>query len=62
MIVTLETGWPKSWVACPLVGDQNHLFGLFEMFCFQVDGPSKGHETAVRLDILAGRVIPTYID
>lgn len=31
------------------------------MLCFQADRPSKGHETAVRLEILAGRVIPLYL-
>lgn len=50
----------KKWVACPLV-IKNHLFDVFEMLCFQADRPSKGHETAVRLEILAGRVIPLYL-
>ena len=47
-------------MGCLSFGDQNHLFGVFEMLCFQADRPSKGHETAVRLEILAGRVIPIH--
>lgn len=48
----------KKWVACPLVIKITCLFGVFEMLCFQADRPSKGHETVVRLEILAGRVMP----